>query len=161
MRHSRLSRFLTAMFGIWFTFTLVQPNGMIGMSMSGDSASMNMAMSASMAGMNMESMKMESMDMSGMSTNSTDASSAEHVAASSSKAEQGTPAQSSAPEECDQHDCCCSAVSPTLLTPEATLAWLPEHVINQETPQSGDCVVHTDGQLLLPFANGPPQTVSA
>lgn len=149
MRHSRLSRFLTAMFGIWFTFTLVQPNGMIGMSMSGDSASMNMAMS----------MNMESMNMSGMNMASMDVSNAEHV--SSSKAEQGAPTQSSAPQECDQHDCCCSAVSPTLLTPEATLAWLPEHVINQDTPQSGDCVVHTDGQLLLPFANGPPQTVSA
>ncbi|MEP6834203.1 MAG: hypothetical protein ABJB74_12455, partial [Gemmatimonas sp.] len=75
--------------------------------------------------------------------------------------EQGGPAKSNTPAECDQHDCCCSALSPISLMPVATFSWLPDHVVNEEPPQSGDQVVHADGQLLLPFANGPPRTVSA
>lgn len=142
------------MFGVWFTFTLSQPNGMSGMNMSGGSASMNMAMA-----MNMSDMSMTGMNMAGMKM-SEDNATADHASAATT-AEDGTPVQPTAPQECDQHDCCCSAVSPTMLAPVASLAWLPDHIINQDTPQSGDCVVHTDGQLLLPFANGPPQTVSA
>lgn len=154
MRRTFLSRLLTAMFGLWFTFTLVQPTGMIGMTMSGGSAS-GMAM---MDGMSMAGMEMSRMDMSGMDMSMEMAAAhAEKVA----NAQQSSPAQSSAPQECDQHDCCCSAVPLTMLAPHATLAWLPEHVINQDTPQTGDCVAHTDGQVRLPFANGPPAAVMA
>ncbi|MEO7996021.1 MAG: hypothetical protein ABI852_01185 [Gemmatimonadaceae bacterium] len=153
------------MFGVWFTFTLALPNGMSGMNMSGGSASMNMAMPMSTSDMDMAGMRMSSTRMSRTDTSTAtmarmDKANTGDVAASS-KAEQGAPVQPSGPQQCDQHDCCCSAVSPTMLAPVASLAWLPEHVINQDTPQSGDCVAHTDGQLLLPFANGPPQTVSA
>jgi len=62
--------------------------------------------------------------------------------------------------ECKQHECCAAAPVHASLTPEATLAWLPEHVISQDTPKSGDCVVDSEGQLLLPFANGPPTSVN-
>lgn len=149
------------MFGVWFTFTLALPNGMSGMNMGRGSASMNMAMGMSeMAGMDMSGMNMSQMDMSKTDMSGADRAATSHASASTN-AEQGAPVQPAGPQECDQHDCCCAAVASTMLAPEVALAWLPAHVINQDTPESGDFVVHTDGQLLLPFANGPPQTVSA
>lgn len=138
MRRSRRFRLIAALFGVWFTFTLVQPNGMMGMTMSGMDASVNMPPSMSMAGMDMSDMSADQMAM--------------HSEA---------PVKSKAPVECYQHDCCCSALSLISLMPVATFSWLPEHVVNQHPPRSGDNVVHADGQVLLPFANGPPRTVTA
>lgn len=167
MRRPFFSRLLTAMFGLWFTFTLIQPTGMIGMTMSGGSASMMAGMSMSGTPMNGTStadismMDMSGMEMSGMDMSPHDMSRSSTHAEKVANAGQGAPAQSNAPQECDQHDCCCSAVPLTMLAPNATLSWLPEHVINQDTPRTGDCVVHTDGQVRLPFANGPPAAVIA
>ena len=156
MRHSRLFRLMAALFGVWFTFTLVQPNGLSGMMMSGSGASMTMAMSGTSA--NVSSMNTRvadtdlSMDMSPMAT---------HDGSTRDAAANDGPTQSNKPAQCDQHDCCCSALSPVSLMPVATLSWLPEHVVKQAAPRTNDRVVHTDGQLRLPFANGPPRTVSA
>ncbi len=143
---------MAALFEVWFIVTLVQPNGMMGMTMSGSGASMDMS---SMSPMQMGDTDMAAGQMAAMHASM-------HASmASPQVADQGAPAQSKTSPECDQHDCCCSALSPISHLPVATLAWLPEHIVNQETPESGNGVVHTDGQLLLPFANGPPRTVRA
>ena len=162
MRHTRLFRFMTALFGVWFTVTLVQPNGMMGMTMSGSGASMDMSSAggSSMPASSMPSMHMGDTDMTAAQMASMQMSMHTSPAAPQI-ADDSAPAQSKTSPECDQHDCCCSALSIVPLVPSATLAWLPEHIVNQETPQRDNDVVHTDGQLLLPFANGPPRTVTA
>jgi len=156
---------MAALFGVWFTYTLVQPHGLSGMMMSDSGASMNMMMTSASttsgslvnASQSMMSETDASMDISAdqMAEMHHSATPPEQVSESSA------PKQSTTPAECDQHDCCCSALSPISLMPVASLSWLPEHVVNQHTPRTGDCVGHTDGQLRLPFANGPPRTVTA
>lgn len=162
MRHTRFFRLMAALFGVWFTFTLVQPNGMMGMTMNGSDTSMDMAAMTSMSESSMSETNASMASGVSMEMSADQMAAMHHVNATSEKsAEQSAPVQPSTPPECEQHDCCCSALSPISLMPEASLAWLPEHIVEQDTPRSGDCVVHTDGQLRLPFANGPPRTVTA
>jgi hypothetical protein len=165
MRHSPAFRGFSALIGLLFVYNFAQPIGMSEMSMNGmrmtRGASMQMAAQAD-GGM---------MTHTGAATTMSAAELAAHCADMLSAAGQGAPShdhsehQSSAPsngqEECQMHECCASALVHVSLAPVTSLSWLPEHVISQETPASGDCVVETDGQLLLPFANGPPQTVIA
>ncbi|MEO7363830.1 MAG: hypothetical protein ABI120_26095 [Gemmatimonadaceae bacterium] len=146
---------------MWFTFTLVQPNGMSGMMMSNSGASMNMTMAASAATEPLDTALRSMMSDTDLSMNVSADQMAMHHHSAKPVAESGTKEQSTTPAECDQHDCCCSALAPISLMPVASLSWLPEHIVNQEIPRTGDGVVHTDGQLRLPFANGPPRTVSA
>ena len=138
------------MFGIWFTFTLIQPTGMIGMTMAGDSASMTALTYVQRRADERDAHVDHAHGASGP---------ASQTVAPSERALQAShtlPERSSAPPECDRHDCCCSAVPFATLSPAATLAWLPDHVIDQDPPRHGDFVAYTDGQHLLPFANGPP-----
>jgi hypothetical protein len=135
MRRSPLFRILSALLGMWFTVNFVAPeSGMAGMVMGGS----GVAMSASMDGM--PAVAMANMPQPGSDQ---------------------APQKSTDSSKCDHHDCCCSAISPSLLTPQASLSWLPEHVIEQSRPQVGTNVLYSDGQLLLPFANGPPNSLIA
>jgi hypothetical protein len=141
MRRSWSSRLYAAVLAMWFVVSIVAEP----VSMGGSMAGMSMpAMNMTAGNMSMNDMPMTGMDMSRSATNPDEA-----------------PVQDNESANCSQHDCCCSAFSPSLLTPQAALSWIPEHVIDQAAPPRGEIVTYTEGQLLLPFANGPPNTVSA
>lgn len=177
MRHTPFFRLLSALFGVWFTFTLIQPNGMMGMTMSG--SGMPMSTMGSTDGVQvpgaMTAREMVAAGLAHCEQMATDAmmqranadANAEsdatwhgesHVSHSGTTETSPTKQTSS---ECDQHDCCCSALSPMSLMPVASLAWLPEHVINQHTPETGEWIESPDAQTRLPFANAPPANVIA
>ncbi|MGV3707844.1 MAG: hypothetical protein ACO1Q7_03315 [Gemmatimonas sp.] len=179
MRHSPFFRLLTALFGVWFTFTLIQPNGMMGMTMSGSGMPMNMSMpegagdpvgsmtaremvAAGLAhceGMAADAMAQDERAESGPGTHAS-MSHGDSAHASHDVSTETSPSKQTWPE-CDQHDCCCSALSPMSLMPVAALAWLPDHVINQHTPDTGQWIESPDAQIRLPFANAPPANVIA
>jgi hypothetical protein len=177
MRHTPFFRLLSALFGVWFTFTLVQPNGMMGMTMSGSGMPMNMSMpgvvqvsATSMTAREMvaaglahcEQMAAEAMTQEVVTELPAHASMAhgDTSHASHAGATETSPTKQTSPE-CDQHDCCCSALSPMSLMPVAALAWLPDDVINQHTPDTGEWIESPDAQIRLPFANAPPANVIA
>ena len=161
MRRSWWSRFASTLLAMWFVVSIVAEPA----SLSGSSMPMpGMAMGA-MTGQSMSSAQMAAMITAethgdtprGVAVQSASSTGVQNVDASARSDK--TPANDSDSSNCKQHDCCCSALSPSLLTPQASLAWIPEHVIDQATPYAGESVSYTEGQLLLPFANGPPNVV--
>ena len=163
MRHSQFSRIFAALLAVWFTYSFVSPPSDMGNMVMGSGAPMNMLSSnmlsstmapAQMASKDRSSNGMSAGTMVGMPQTDVDQK-ALHV-----NTDQNGSKKSSAPQ-CDHRDCCCSAISPSLVTPQSSLAWLPEHVIEQTLPQVGTNVFYSEGQVLQPFANGPPNTVIA
>lgn len=159
MRRSWPSRLVSVLLAVWLVVGVVaEPITMPGAGMVG--MGMNMQ-GMSMAGMDMSVMSMSGMDVSGMDMSSTDASGMNRSGASIPASNEQKQNDKNDSKECRQHECCCSAISPALLTPEAVLSWLPAHVIEQLTPKSGNSIAHIEGQLRLPFANGPPSSVNS
>lgn len=152
MRTSPAFRLLATLLGVLFAFNFAQPVWMSGMDMSGmqmggsskDELSMNRMHHTMVASENAASADAHSMH-------------AMHVA-NEQDSQKSSPGNSK--PECRQHECCASALVHAALSPLASLSWLPEHIISRETPESVDCVVDTDVQVRLPFANGPPQNVT-
>lgn len=163
MRNSPAFRLIAALLGVLFAFNFAQPVWMSGMDMS----SMNMS-GMDMSGMQMSGSSIDMRSMNGMhhamiATNkaaSADAHSMHemHTVADQQDTQKSSPKNNE--QECKQHECCASALVHAALSPLASLSWLPEHIISRETPESVDCVVDTDVQLRLPFANGPPRNVT-
>lgn len=164
-RPSRCSRLAATLLGVLFMFSLVQPGGMPGMTMSGSSAGMrtdgpdagaavvrtHVLDSAAAIGTSGPDTVHPGLRMAGM----------DHGRMAASDADAGGAPTTPDTPDCTQHDCCCSAGSAAVIAPHAALSWLPEHVIEQDTPRRGNCVAHMDRQVRLPFANGPPRSIRA
>ncbi|MEP6781257.1 MAG: hypothetical protein ABJC26_15275 [Gemmatimonadaceae bacterium] len=143
MRRSPLSQIFAALLAVWFTYSFASPPSEMRNMVMGSGAPMNMLSNG------MSAASMADMPQSGA-----------EQAAVHADTQQNVPKKSNAPQ-CDHRDCCCSAISPSMVTPQSSLAWLPEHVIEQALPPVGTNVFYSEGQVLLPFANGPPNTVTA
>lgn len=158
MRNSPAFRLLAALLGVLFSFNFAQPVWMSGMDMSSMDMS-GMQMSGESVGSSMNGMH-HSMVAANNSASDAHSMHGMHPASHADERDSQQSSPRNSEQECKQHECCASALVHAALSPVASLAWLPEHIISRETPESVECVVDTDVQLRLPFANGPPQHVT-
>jgi hypothetical protein len=146
------------MLAMWFVVSVVVAPASMSASMMGMSG-MSMQDMPGMSMQDMPGMSMQDMPGQGMSGNGMSSDGMSGSAVTSAATSNKVPDKKSDTPSCEHHDCCCSALSLLLSTPQSAIAWVPEHIIGKATPYFVNNVSHTEGQLLLPFANGPPKTV--